>query len=332
MKNPDWNRRELILALDLYFNLSYGQMDGNNPKVKALSNLLSIMNESDGFSRSVGSVSLKFANFKRIDPAFTGSGMTGGSKLEEEIWKDYYGSRDELRRSADAIKKEILDDRKQLFIIWLEQNGKPDGTLYQRRTIQVYASQVENTIFREYAIDRNGASLYEITNPEELADINELLSTGEDNKRRRDLRSAFQSYIRFILYIRGNVVNGNPAEMNEAGECRTEGGRKVYISYKAERNPGLRKKAIANQGTTCKACNFNFGRFYGKWGDGFIEVHHLLPLGDGQTGERLTDSAKDLITLCSNCHRMVHRKRGITLTLEELKQKINDAVVNGRKK
>jgi 5-methylcytosine-specific restriction protein A len=42
-------------------------------------------------------------------------------------------------------------------------------------------------------------------------------------------------------------------------------------------------------------------------GRGFIECHHLLPLAE-LARERLSRLA-DLALVCSNCHRMVHRKR-----------------------
>ena len=32
MKNPDWIKEELILALDLYFKLDYGQMHGKKSR------------------------------------------------------------------------------------------------------------------------------------------------------------------------------------------------------------------------------------------------------------------------------------------------------------
>ena len=37
MKNPVWIREELILALDLYFRMDYGQMHGRNPHIIRLS-------------------------------------------------------------------------------------------------------------------------------------------------------------------------------------------------------------------------------------------------------------------------------------------------------
>ncbi|MCP3142318.1 HNH endonuclease [Pyxidicoccus xibeiensis] len=100
---------------------------------------------------------------------------------------------------------------------------------------------------------------------------------------------------------------------------RTEGGKRVRLSKSAERDLGLRAAAIKIHGTRCKACGLSFGETYSGWGEGFIEVHHAFPLS---AGERQTDPENDLVPLCSNCHRMVHWKHGITLTIEELQAKL----------
>lgn len=100
---------------------------------------------------------------------------------------------------------------------------------------------------------------------------------------------------------------------------RTEGRVRVRLSNVAERDPSLRAAAIRVHGARCVACGFSFGDTYGEWGADFIEVHHLQPIADG---ERATDPANDLLPLCANCHRMVHRRRGITLTIEELRAKM----------
>lgn len=120
-----------------------------------------------------------------------------------------------------------------------------------------------------------------------------------------------------------NVENQSFDTDDEVGEIemKTEGGKKVVISVKAERSAYLRKKAIEFHGTTCKVCGFNFQEKYGEWGKDFIEVHHSIPLAEN--GERETDVKKDLTVVCSNCHRMIHRKRGFALTIEELKKKTN---------
>jgi len=105
-------------------------------------------------------------------------------------------------------------------------------------------------------------------------------------------------------------------------EARTEGGEKVYVSLRRERDPKLREDALAIHGLDCMACGFNFGRTYGAIGDGFIEVHHVVPISE--VGKSMTDPAADLIVLCANCHRMMHRQRGVCLSLDELKAHLRD--------
>ena len=48
-----------------------------------------------------------------------------------------------------------------------------------------------------------------------------------------------------------------------------------------------------------------FGKVYGKPGDGFIHVHHLVPVSSRGKRYRL-DPINDLIPVCPNCHAMLH--------------------------
>lgn len=112
----------------------------------------------------------------------------------------------------------------------------------------------------------------------------------------------------------------------EAAQLRTEGGKKVYVSRRIERKPANREAAIKLHGTTCMACGFNFDTFYGKENSrSYIEVHHCTPLS--VTGEVMVDPKHDLVVLCANCHRMVHRTFGVCLSLDELRQKISNQKV-----
>ena len=65
----------------------------------------------------------------------------------------------------------------------------------------------------------------------------------------------------------------------------------------------------------CEVCGFEFGVTYGPQGEGFIECHHTKPVSQIRVGEKTR--LADLALLCSNCHRMIHRKRP-WLSLEEL--------------
>lgn len=73
----------------------------------------------------------------------------------------------------------------------------------------------------------------------------------------------------------------------------------------------------------CIACGFNFSEFYGKHGDGFIELHHLKPVNEMDiegSKQELKKTLQNVVPLCSNCHRMVHRKRGKMLSIKKLKE------------
>lgn len=108
-----------------------------------------------------------------------------------------------------------------------------------------------------------------------------------------------------------------------SSESGSEGEKKSkFITY-YERNPKLRRQAIAIHGCNCAACGFNFGEFYGEYAEGFIHVHHVKPVAE-LGGSAMINPETDLIPLCANCHSVVHRKKSNTLSTDELKQLIAD--------
>ncbi|QVW22065.1 HNH endonuclease [Pseudomonas hormoni] len=110
-------------------------------------------------------------------------------------------------------------------------------------------------------------------------------------------------------------------------ETRTTGTEGKHISYfgvRYERSPKLRRQAIAIHGIKCKACDFDFEKAYGKHAKGFIHVHHVKPISEYEE-DQVVDPATDLITLCANCHAVVHKKPGELLSVEQLK-----SILHGR--
>lgn len=117
------------------------------------------------------------------------------------------------------------------------------------------------------------------------------------------------------------LEDGVQFEVPEEHGARTEGGQRVHLVRKYERDARLRREAIQHHGDKCMGCAFSFDQSYGPvHSRGFIEVHHCIPLA--AKGVRATDPKTDLIVLCSNCHRMVHRSRDVCLSLDELKAKL----------
>ncbi|MFZ4808828.1 MAG: HNH endonuclease [Hyphomicrobiaceae bacterium] len=126
----------------------------------------------------------------------------------------------------------------------------------------------------------------------------------------------------FVLGLQSGMPT-TKGDWDSSTFVRTEGGEKVYVSVRRERDPKLREQAIAIHGSDCMACGFNFQRMYGSVGQGFIEVHHATPLSEsGLTG---TDPRTDLVVLRANCHRIVHRRKGMCLSLDELRRHLKVA-------
>ena len=105
-------------------------------------------------------------------------------------------------------------------------------------------------------------------------------------------------------------------------ENTPEGKKKVRYVSKYERSNKNRHLAIKIHGTVCKICGFDFEKTYGERGKGFIEVHHIKPLYENQE-EIVINPKEDLICVCSNCHRMFHRRKDRVPTPDELKKLVN---------
>ena len=97
-----------------------------------------------------------------------------------------------------------------------------------------------------------------------------------------------------------------------------EGDKKYFYGTRYERDEAARQQAIEIHGLSCIACGFNFGNFYGEWGEGFIHVHHTKPISKFENRQKV-DPEKDLAVLCPNCHSMIHRKKNRVLSLSELR-------------
>lgn len=61
-------------------------------------------------------------------------------------------------------------------------------------------------------------------------------------------------------------------------------------------------------GLRCTVCHFDFEQRYGHLGRDYAEVHHAVPISAYET-EGGTTRVTDLVVVCANCHRMLHRKR-----------------------
>ena len=110
--------------------------------------------------------------------------------------------------------------------------------------------------------------------------------------------------------------SANPQTEDEIQQA-TEGLIKEVKYFRSQRNRAIRDQCAKRDSYTCQVCGFNFERVYGERGKEFIEVHHKNPMANFDTEHEI--ELKDLISLCSNCHSMIHYG-GKFLDIDELRK------------
>jgi 5-methylcytosine-specific restriction protein A len=132
----------------------------------------------------------------------------------------------------------------------------------------------------------------------------EIFEEFEGNRKQLAIEAAF---------IRENYEKFSPPNEGEEDGYEADEGRIVLRIHKSyERNSKLvatkKARVMEKLGTlACEVCGFDFQKAYGDLGNGFAECHHKKPVSEMGESEKTT--AEDLAILCSNCHRMIHRKR-----------------------
>lgn len=110
------------------------------------------------------------------------------------------------------------------------------------------------------------------------------------------------------LYL---VMKGSAKINTNNDEEYFEGDEKLGLHRRKERSSNL-VRAFKNQlkDYSCTVCSFSFEETYGALGNNYIEAHHIKPISE--MTERTKMVMSDLVAVCSNCHRMLHRSTEIT--------------------
>ena len=202
---------------------------------------------------------------------------------------------------GEATLEEIYDYIKRQFGYRLEPSAEESSI---RRAIYHHSSDAdlfkhENDLF--YAVDGKGQGVWGLRKH----------SSGKEDKS--------------LSIEKDNGYSPVPKEnldLTEDDEGFPEGKEKLRTHLQRERNPKVIRQAKQRFKTKygrlfCQACGFDFEKTYGDVGTDYIEGHHIKAVSELSEGS-LT-MVEDIVLLCSNCHRMVHRKRP-WLNINDLKQ------------
>ncbi len=105
MARRDWTRDELILAMNLYCQLSFGKLHYGTQEIVELANAI---------NRTPSSVAMKLCNLASLDPAHQERGVKGlssTSKGDRAIWQEFHNDWDSLSIESEALRENLnLDE------------------------------------------------------------------------------------------------------------------------------------------------------------------------------------------------------------------------------
>lgn len=96
-KSVRWTREQLLVALNLYHKLRFGQMD-KRQKV--------IIDLADKIGRTPDAVAMKLCNLASLDPTLKLRGimgLPGSSAMDREVWEEYHANAAELIPMAQGM-------------------------------------------------------------------------------------------------------------------------------------------------------------------------------------------------------------------------------------
>ena len=123
-----------------------------------------------------------------------------------------------------------------------------------------------------------------------------------------------------IISFFNSILENLLAEKNQLvfqDYSAVENRKKVVSHLLRERNSALAKKRKQKDDYQCQICEFKMEDIYGYLGKDYAEAHHIVPLN--KIKKQSKTNVEDLITVCPNCHRMLHRMKGEKSDIVKLK-------------
>jgi putative restriction endonuclease len=95
-----WTREELLVAINVYRKLTFGQLHARNPVIIEVAKML---------GRPPGSVAMKLCNLASLDPLLKARGIRGlhgASNLDREVWDEFQAHTGTLApQSEEALRR-----------------------------------------------------------------------------------------------------------------------------------------------------------------------------------------------------------------------------------
>jgi putative restriction endonuclease len=112
-----WTRDELLILMNVYHKLRFGQMHERQPTVITL---------AEKWERTPGSVAMKLCNLASLDPALKLrgiKGLSGASSLDETMWQEFHTHLEEAVPASEAALRHLMQAGPEAEIEILPKQG-----------------------------------------------------------------------------------------------------------------------------------------------------------------------------------------------------------------
>ena len=226
------------------------------------------------------------------------------------------------------------EDMKNIYLTLNQGVTKPKERMGENESERFFQSKsqmikVSHPIHKQNLIGFKDDNLLEISNEGlgwsyKLATIFYKKYDSKNLPENQELEKDLKTLINFYndLLIEDSVLTED-TDFTGFTDGVEEGKLILKQHYIRERNPRIIKEAknrklLAKGELRCEVCRFCFGEKYGKRGKDYIEGHHeKKAVSEMLPGDKT--SIEDIVLVCSNCHRMIHKKMP-WLSVDELKK------------
>ena len=148
-------------------------------------------------------------------------------------------------------------------------------------------------------------------NSELQKEVNNLI--GNNNFTNEELKSITKFYSQNILSDENIMkdiykdTNIDYKKIMDDYEIKEEKRLKNHVAFEGRLTNSDKNNLKEILGYRCMCCGINLSDIYGKLGNKYIELHHLIPYSELGENETRILKPDDFVVLCPNCHRMIHR-------------------------
>lgn len=234
-------------------------------------------------------------------------GDLGKNRLGLEIWLDRFsghqdrklnacfaGNRRQLITLTEQVAKKLVPVR-----VITGNDTNDDGYLVLTKPLR--RDEFNQPIFEKHPYGETYFGIYDLT-------------------RRSSERISPHFLARAVAFFESvarSLRHAKPEDDTQDIYPRVENRQRVASHLRRERSRFLAMTRKIMDNYECQVCGLRFEDRYGNLGIEFAEAHHSVPLS--QLRENVKTRIEDLVTVCANCHRMLHRMEGKRDDLKNLR-------------